>query len=168
MISCSRHEFVIIATMFANSTIRGRGTICYHAQVDGEDYVIKDSWLNISWTMPESKFLKKAEKAEIVGVPRLTGSEDLVEDGGINSTITRHDNLGGKPPKHIDARVHQRLVLQPYAIPLTHFQLKRELISVLIDIISSMWWHSVLTLQLTLITSSQGSHWENENSPQGH
>ena len=90
-------------------------------------------------------------------MPRLTGSEDLVVDGVIDSTITRHGNLGGKPPKHIDARVHQRLVLQPYAVPLTHFQSKRELISVLIDIISSTWWHSVLTLRLTLVTSSQGS-----------
>ena len=167
-ISCGRCEFVIIATVFTNSTICGRGTVCYYAQVDGEDYVIKDSWPNVSWTTPESKFLKKAEKAGIVGVPRLTGSEDLVVDGVIDSTITRCDNLGGKPPKHIDAHVHRRLVLQPYAIPLTHFQLKRELISVLIDIISSTWWHSVLTLRLTLITSSQGSCWENENSPQGH
>ena len=79
MISCGGHEFVIIATVFANSTICGRGTVCYHTQVDGEDYVIKDSWPNISWTTPESEFLKKAEKAGIVGVPRLTGSEDLME-----------------------------------------------------------------------------------------
>ena len=92
--------------MFANSTIHGRGTICYHAQVDGKDYVIKDSWPNISQTMPESEFLKKAVKAGIVGVPRLTGSEDLVVDGVIDSTITQCDNLGGKPPKHIDACVH--------------------------------------------------------------
>ena len=42
-ISCSGLEFVIIVTVFVNSTIRGRGTVCYHAQVDGEDYVIKDS-----------------------------------------------------------------------------------------------------------------------------
>ena len=167
-ISCGGHEFVIVATMFANSKICGRGTICYHGQVDGKDYVIKDSWPNISWTMPKSEFLKKAEKAGIIGVPRLTGSEDLMADGVIDLTITRCDNLGGKPPKHIDACVHQRLVLQPYAIPLTHFQSKRELISVLIDIISSTWWHSVLTLQLTLVTSSQGSCWENNNSPQGH
>ena len=138
MISCNGHQFVIVATIFVNSTIHGRGTICYHAQADDEDYIIKDSWPNINWTMPEAKFLKEVEEAGIVGVPRLKVSEDLNVDGVTDSTITQHDNLGGKPPKYIDAHVHQRLVLQPYAVPLTHFQSKRELISVLIDIISSM------------------------------
>ena len=105
-ISCSGRKFIIVETVFVNSTICGRETICYHTQVDGEDYVIKDSWPSISQTTPESEFLKKVEKAGIVGVPRLTGSEDLVVDGVIDSTITRRDNLGGKPPKHIDVCVH--------------------------------------------------------------
>ena len=89
--------------------------------------------------MPEFKFLETAEKAGIVVVPRIRGREDLMVDGVMDSTIIRPDNLGGKPPKHIDAHVHRRLVLQPYAIPLTHLQSKRELISVLFDIISSTW-----------------------------
>ena len=167
-ISCNGCEFVIIATIFVNSMIHGRGTICYCTWADGKDYVLKDSWPNTSWTMPEFKCLETAEKAGIVVVPRIRGREDLMVDGVMDSTIIWPDNLGGKPPKHIDAHVHRRLVLQPYAIPLTHFQSKRELISVLFDIISSTWWHSVHTLWLTLVTSSQGSGQENEHKSQGH
>lgn len=106
MITCNDCKYTIVATVFSISTIRGRGTVCYHVQADGHDYVIKDSWPNINWTASEPEFLEKAEKVEIVGVPRIRGSEDLKVDGVIDSTSIRRKSLGGKEPEYIDMRVH--------------------------------------------------------------
>ena len=81
-----------------------------------------------------------------MGVLVLVEHEDLLIDGIIDSTNSWQVFWGGKPStpnpikkreELIDVCLHRRLVLRPHAIPLMHFSSKRELISVLIDIVIS-------------------------------
>lgn len=144
---CKNQKYAIDSILFAHHMIRGRATICWRARKDKEDYVIKDSWPNVKRTQSESQFLRKAAEKNITGVPVLVDDEDLKVDGTTDNTDNRRVLSGGgrkikesikKREEEVDSRVHRRLVLQPAAIPLPYFSSKRELVSVLIDIIKGM------------------------------
>lgn len=143
---CNGHTYTIVETLFTNNMIRGRATICWHAKRGGEAYVIKDSWPNTRRTQREYEFLKRAAERGVTGVPVLVEYEDLLlEDGTVDSTNSRRVFLGDKSKsknvrareKDVDVRIHRRLVLQPHAVPLTQFSSRRELISILLDIVTS-------------------------------
>jgi len=137
--------YVVKETLCASGMIRGRATICWRAERDDCDYAIKDSWVDSGRDTTEIQFLKKAEQCGIEGVPRVVESKDLMVRG-VNDTTDSHrptfsrDNPSNNVFKHLENRVHRRLVLTPCAIPITHFMSKRELISVLIDIVESMFY----------------------------
>jgi hypothetical protein len=137
------NTYVIKETLYASGMIRGRATICWRAERDGCDYAIKDSWVDSDRETTEIQFLKKAEECGIEGVPRVVESKDLMVHGVTDTTDSHRPmfsrvNPSNKVFKNLENRIHRRLVLTPCAVPLTHFTSKRELISVLIDIIESM------------------------------
>lgn len=141
---CKDVEYDITSTLFANNMIRGRATICWSAKRHDEEYVIKDNWPNTMRTKSEHQFLERAKERGVSGVPRLIGYEDLpvnqVVDSSVPSRILTPEDVkrhaGTK--MEIEMRAHRRLVLQPQAVPLPHFSSRRELISVLADIVQSL------------------------------
>jgi len=137
--------YAIKETLCASGMIRRRATICWRTERDDCDYAIKDSWVDSGRDTTEIQFLKKAEQCGVERVPRMVESKDLMVCG-VNNTTNSHqltfsrDNPSNNVFKLLENRVHRRLVLTPCTIPITHFMSKQELISVLIDIVESMFY----------------------------
>jgi hypothetical protein len=72
------NTYTIKETLYASGIIHGRATICWHAERDGSDYAIKDSWVDSDQETTEIQFLKKAEECRIEGVPCVVESKDLM------------------------------------------------------------------------------------------
>lgn len=115
-ISCGGHEYTIITTMFANSTIHGRGTICYHAQAEGKNYVIKDSCPTPTGPWPSPNFWRRQRR---------------------------------QPPETHWCACSLKAGFTTLYYPIDTFSVEKELISVLIDTVTSMWWCSIHIPQLT-------------------
>lgn len=131
----------IVSTQFVSDVIRGRGTVCWHVQRGGIDYVVKDTWADISRTYTEAEILKKAHGIE--GVPEVIAAEVVKIHGDEDSTsharsiIDVNSYIHGSLLGNLEIRLHRRLVVTPFAEPITSFRSKQELISVFMDLIQS-------------------------------
>jgi len=139
------NTYVIQKTIFRSDVLRGRATICWHATCNGEDYAIKDSWSDTSRQLTEREILDDLN--DIDGVPKVVEEAIVQVEGGDDSMDHRRSMManpaikwhkkGRKMFSVLENRLHRRLVLHPLGIPVVSFSSKRELISVLIDIVQS-------------------------------
>ncbi len=53
--------FNIVDVIHVEGILRGRATVCYHVEKDGKDYVVKDSWVDISRNDRGSRYPGEAE-----------------------------------------------------------------------------------------------------------
>ncbi|KAJ7450056.1 hypothetical protein B0H11DRAFT_325431 [Mycena galericulata] len=137
-------SYELVETLFISDVIRGRGTVCWHARCDGQDYVIKDTWADTSRPHTEAEILRMAKEANVSGVPtviadvivQINGLDDATEN--IRSTITHSSPKKlFKAYSLLEKRVHRRIVLTPYCLPLTSFQSRKELVSIFIDAVTA-------------------------------
>jgi hypothetical protein len=71
--------------------------------------------------------------ADVEGVPDLVwGGEVLLSDGTVDSTAMNRIGI-----TYSEERVHRRLVMQPVGERIQTFRSKKELISVLVDLVKS-------------------------------
>ena len=112
--------------------IRGRATTCWLAEIvgTGELVIIKDYWIVVGREPTEVFFLREAEEAKVEGIPELYDWEKVV----IRDRLDTTDNNHGVYYPLLD-RLHRRLVFKNPADVITSFESKRELISVLLDIV---------------------------------
>jgi hypothetical protein len=134
-------HYRILKTEYIADMIRGRGTVCYHAAEGDETYAIKDSWVDTGRPHMEVEFLKTASQVD--GIPTYCDSEVVRIRGGhedstawIRSCILPNSSLYPVMAK-LEVRKHHRLIVKPFALPLTDFDSKFELLSVLRDVILS-------------------------------
>jgi hypothetical protein len=124
-------EYTVKKKLFSSEVMRGRATQCWHVEREGEQYVIKDSWVQVGRASNEIDLLQEMD--DVDGVPNLIwGGDVLLSDGTVDSTAMNRVGL-----QYSEERVHRRLVMQPVAERIQTFNSKRELISVLIDIVNS-------------------------------
>ncbi|KAJ6613619.1 hypothetical protein B0H10DRAFT_219274 [Mycena sp. CBHHK59/15] len=136
-------QYKIIKTLFIIDVIRGRGTVCWHVRLDGQDFAIKDTWADKSRPHTEAEILRMAQAVE--GVPRVV-ADVVVQINGVDDT-TRNLRATIRGPadgqklfvaySSVEERIHRRLVLTPYALPLTSFRSRKELISIFIDAVTA-------------------------------
>ncbi|KAF8961608.1 hypothetical protein BDZ97DRAFT_1759790 [Flammula alnicola] len=75
-------EYEIIKPLFISDTIRGRGTVCWHARFDGADYVIKNTWADVSRGLTEPEIMKMTDNVERIAymvaeyIVQVDGSDD--------------------------------------------------------------------------------------------
>jgi hypothetical protein len=144
------NTYTIRRTIFKSAVIRGRGTTCWKVERDGNFYVVKDLWLdNVrseSDTSQEELILKRLEGVE--GIPRVVESKEVMIDGQLDTTDVRRQmfkqikdttNPAYQRFLELENRIHFRMVMEPLANPIWDFSSKRELISVLIDIVKSVY-----------------------------
>jgi len=134
--------YTIHGTIFRSQVIRGRATICWHATRNGMDYVIKDTWIDTA-RQTKHKILNKLQGVE--GVPRVVEAKVLTIHGHTDLTDSRRAmfrdlsitcNASDRQRfKKLENCIHVRLVLEPFTTPIWNFTSKRELLSVLIDIV---------------------------------
>jgi hypothetical protein len=130
----------LVKRLFISDVIRGRGTVCWHARHDGQDFVIKDTWTDASRPYTEAEILLKAK--DIEGVPKVV-AETIVKVNGVegrthnlrsNITPTTSGKLHEKC-SNIEKRIHRRLVLTPFGHALSTFASRKELTSIFIDVV---------------------------------
>lgn len=131
-------RYWLVHTNFTRSQIRGRGTVCWLARCDGRDYVIKDFWCNVSSSSREEKLLEMVKGID--GVPDMVwhgavAPPDFPELGSTARWRSRIDARQYPDLKNLETLEHRRIIITPFAKPITSFSSKRELLSAVIDIV---------------------------------
>ncbi|KAJ7704302.1 hypothetical protein B0H17DRAFT_921412 [Mycena rosella] len=121
-------RYTLVKTLFVSDVVRGRGTVCWHARHDGQDFVIKDTWADNSRPHTEAGILRKAQDVE--GVPKVI-ADVVVEINGVPGSTdalrsiimstTGPTSKFSKKYSTIEQRIHRRLVLTPFGHALYHF-----------------------------------------------
>ncbi|KAH8113473.1 hypothetical protein DFH11DRAFT_1510273 [Phellopilus nigrolimitatus] len=138
-------KYEIERIIYVESSLRGRGTVCYLAILDGKKYVIKDSWVDISRQSPEHQILKQLRG--VAGVPTIAAYE-VVKIGQEKDTTKRFRKFL-KKTKFFNARElawrrilaiaenreHRRIVMTPYGDSLETFSSLIELVSGIRDLV---------------------------------
>jgi hypothetical protein len=107
------------------------GTICYRVWDQfNQEYALKDCWVNEDVKDIEIQLLKAVEG--IPNVVQLKKYWDVLYDGKPDSTsCIRSHCLTFK----FETKIHQRILLTPCRVPLTHFNDVPELIRVFRDLV---------------------------------
>ncbi|KAJ7746404.1 hypothetical protein B0H16DRAFT_964545 [Mycena metata] len=124
----------IVACLAISHDVRGKATVCWHARRNGEDFVIKDSWNEKNQSHIEAGILEVAK--DIPGIAKLVTLETVVVDRMKDSTAHLRSILNDSDNSPA-LRLHERMVMTPFARKIAFFRSKKELISVFIDAIEA-------------------------------
>ncbi|KAG1789203.1 uncharacterized protein HD556DRAFT_1447263 [Suillus plorans] len=130
----NNHTYDILELIFSSQGLVGRGTVCYLARRDNEEYIIKDHWVLGDKNVALNEVTMLQAMQGVRGVPQLF-EHWLVEIGP--QEVDETMSYRGKIWQSIKgtSRTHVHLVLKPRARPLHTFRTKVELISVIQDIV---------------------------------
>ncbi|KAG2120412.1 uncharacterized protein F5147DRAFT_562976, partial [Suillus discolor] len=135
-IAVNENVYNLLKVIFCNQGLVGRGTICYLARRDGEEFIIKDHWVkgDKSVVLNEVEMLKALKN--IPGVPQYVEHCLVeVELGKVDDTQMYRQKIYNSTQGVYRTDVH--LVLKPRARPLHEFRTRKELVKVLRDIVLS-------------------------------
>ncbi|KAJ7094238.1 hypothetical protein C8R43DRAFT_908029 [Mycena crocata] len=144
-IEAKGHRYELLGPLFISDVVWGRGTVCWHATRDGQYYVIKDIWADTSRPHTEADILRMAEEADVVGVLTVV-ADVVVQINGVNDATNNIRSIITaasvtkkmfKVYEALEKRVHRRLVLTPYCLPVTSFRSRQELVSIFIDAVTA-------------------------------
>lgn len=139
----NEHEYDLLKVLFSGQGLVGRGTVCYLARRDGEEYIIKDHWVKnsrngevdaqekMNIVMSEVEMLEAMK--DVPGVPKLVEfwlvevTPDQPDDTQLYRQKIHNSTMGMY-------RTHVRLVLKPKARRLQEFRSRKELVRTLRDI----------------------------------
>ncbi|KAG2100475.1 uncharacterized protein F5147DRAFT_777034 [Suillus discolor] len=127
--------YTIRRIIFASQGLVVRGTICYLATLDDEDYIIKDHWVvgkDDNVVLNEIKMLELMDG--LPGVPKLV-DHWVVEQSDGDPDVTLKYRQKERRSTRGTSRTHVRLVLKPCGRPLHMFQTLKEFVRALRDII---------------------------------
>lgn len=135
-IRVNKNMYDILEIIFSTQGLVGRGSVCYLAKKDDEEYIIKDHWVlgGKQEVLNEINMMKKMEGVR--GVPQLIEYWVVeVAPGEVDCTQAYRY----KAPLSIKHtfRTHVRLVLKPRARPLHKFRSRVEFLSAIRDIVKS-------------------------------
>jgi hypothetical protein len=128
-------EYDIVNKIFTSETLRGRATQCWQVRRNRENFVIKDSWIQMGRQSNEIEMLKRI--AGTPCVPTIVEGEDLkLPDGTDDSTATIRAGLKVANGTKVEERVHRRILMKPHGESILTFNSKKELIGAMIDIVA--------------------------------
>ncbi|KAG1895577.1 uncharacterized protein F5891DRAFT_1194099 [Suillus fuscotomentosus] len=133
-IQVNENTYNILDLIFSTQGLVGRGTVCYLARKDEEEYIVKDHWVlgSKSEVLNEIRMMEKMDG--IRGVPRLVEYWLVeMEPGEVDETVKYRQ----KVPCSIKgtSRMHVCLVLKPRTRPLYEFHSRAEFLTSILDII---------------------------------
>lgn len=155
-------DYVFRDVLHVEGVIRGRGTVVYHVVHPDGDFVIKDSWVDISREESEADVLQALRN--VPRVPRLIGHEIVHIDGQEDTTMRIResllsrstDSLGTvtwtwRSPVHskTELREHCRIATTPVGRPLLKFRSLKELLSSLRDSALSTFRDSLIAIVIS-------------------
>ena len=157
----------IMSQLSSSSGFIGRGPVCWHVRpvdlglgnanegyLDGNDYVLKDNWVDEELVHYEASILEHI--AGIKGVPVLKKSWTVQYDGEDDTTL-QYRPAGWQPSERFVNRIHWRQLFQPVGSPLSTFWSRKELLFGLISGIESECFRALLHL-LLMSSSPSMSH----------
>ncbi|KAJ7625007.1 hypothetical protein DFH06DRAFT_745670 [Mycena polygramma] len=138
-------RYRIVETLHIDSLVFGRGTVYWRARHNGQDFVIKDAWVDTSRPHREAEMLQMAHGVE--GVSKLV-ADIIVQVNGIEgrthnlrSKITPTTEPGGntlyEACSAMAKKIHRRLVTTHFAKRLPTFATRKELVSIFIDVVKA-------------------------------
>ncbi|KAG1801325.1 uncharacterized protein HD556DRAFT_1438366 [Suillus plorans] len=133
-ITVNDHAYDILELIFSSQGLVGRGTVCYLARRDDEEYIIKDHWVLGGKYAVLNEVDMLHEMKGVHGIPELV-EYWLVEvaPGEVDETMSYRykvfESIKGT------SRTHLHLVLKPCERPLHAFRTKLELVGALQDIV---------------------------------
>jgi hypothetical protein len=146
-ITIAGQEYEVVRKLFFSPSLRGRATQCWHVKRDGQEYIIKDCWIQVGRTHSEIAMLERIK--DVTCVPTIICGEDLQlpDSGGADSTtvIRRGEAVES------EERIHRRILMTPVGESIFSFTSKKELIGGFIDIIEGTHLRSVLCTKQLLI-----------------
>lgn len=129
-IVCDGKKFKVIKTIFESQSLVGRATRVWEVEFEKRRYILKDAWVEVSRPAPEYEILKRMK-----GVPLFyCGGNVVSSDGEPVSTAVLRPFYGDSKR----FRIRRRTVTSTIGAHIATFSSKRELISVLRDIVISM------------------------------
>ncbi|KAJ6511339.1 hypothetical protein C8R47DRAFT_1034461 [Mycena vitilis] len=138
-------RYRIVETLYIESTVFGRGTVCWRARHNGQDFVVKDAWVDTSHPHREAEMLQLAHDVE--GVPKLVadiivqvnGVEERTQNlrSNIAPTTEPGENTLYEACSAMVKKIHRRLVTSHFAKRLPTFATRKELVSIFIDVINA-------------------------------
>jgi hypothetical protein len=136
----NEHEYDLLRVLFSGQGLVGRGTVCYLARRDGEEYIIKDHWVkSYGERTQESMDIVMNEVDMLEAMKDVPGVPKLVEFWLVEVTPNQPDDTQIYRQKIHNStmgmyRTHVRLVLKPKARRLQEFRSRKELVRTLRDI----------------------------------
>ncbi|KAG2117579.1 hypothetical protein DEU56DRAFT_717703, partial [Suillus clintonianus] len=128
------HYYDILEIIFSRQGLVGRGTVCYLARKDGEEFIIKDYWAMGGDEEALNEIHMMEKMSGVRGVPKLV-EYWLVESEP--NKVDQTQNYRFKSVRSLKGtfRTHVRVVLKPRARPLHKFRTKLELLTSIRDIV---------------------------------
>ncbi|KAG2133726.1 hypothetical protein DEU56DRAFT_913842 [Suillus clintonianus] len=133
-IRVNENTYDILDLIFSTQGLVGRGTTCYLARKDDEEYIIKDHWVlgSESEVLNEIRMMKKMDGLR--GVPRLVEYWLVeMEPGEVDETVKYRQKITRSLQG--TSRTHVRMVLKPRARPLYQFRSRSEFLTAIRDIL---------------------------------
>ncbi|KAG0692724.1 hypothetical protein DFH29DRAFT_1008204 [Suillus ampliporus] len=133
-IRVNQNTYDILDLIFSAQGFVGRGTTCYLARKDEEEYIIKDHWVLGSKLEVLNEICMMEKMYGIRGVPRLVEYWLVeMEPGEVDETVKYCQKI----PHSIQgtSRMHVRLVLKPHMRPLYQFRSRSEFLTAIWDIL---------------------------------
>ena len=130
----------IMAILFSSTGFLGRGMVCYLVRRDGEFYVIKDHWVQNELKRYQNPLQEVNMMKLVQGIDSVPVLVDfwMVEVLPGVPDVTQRYRQEKWWRNMISTQTHIRLIMKPYACPLTMFRTKKELVSCLMGILKSM------------------------------
>jgi hypothetical protein len=132
----NENTYDLLKVIFCNQGLVGRGTVCYLARRNGEEFVIKDHWVKGDKDVVLNEVDMLKDLKSVPGVPQYV-EHCLVEmePGKVDDTQMYRQRIYNST--HGVYRTHVRLVLKPRARPLHEFRTRKVLVKALRDIVLS-------------------------------
>ncbi|KAG1887558.1 uncharacterized protein F5891DRAFT_966720 [Suillus fuscotomentosus] len=133
-ITVNDHEYLLLKVLFSCQGLVGRGTVCYLARRNGEEYIVKDHWVkgNKDAVLNEVKMLEEMEG--VSGVPELVEYWLVEVEKGQPDETQNYRQIIHSSTMNM-SRTHVRLVLKPQARPLHMFRSRKEFVKIIRDIV---------------------------------
>ncbi|KLO15184.1 hypothetical protein SCHPADRAFT_825139 [Schizopora paradoxa] len=124
--------YEILDVIYVEGALRGRGTVVYQVQKDGELYVVKDSWVDTSREDREPQILQSL--ADLEHIPKVVENYAVIYNGEPDTTSYFRQSEAGKSFKS-EIREHRRLLRKPCARKLCDFRDLVELLTAIRDVV---------------------------------
>ncbi|KAG1765185.1 hypothetical protein EV702DRAFT_1051093 [Suillus placidus] len=128
--------YTIKRILFASRGLVSRGTVCYLATLDDEEFIIKDHWVQgkeDQVVLNEIEMLRRM--SGVPGVPTLVDWWIVERSNGDTDMTSKYRKQPSPRSIAGTSRLHVRLVLTPCARPLHMFRTVKELVKALRDIV---------------------------------